>query len=216
MVKRRVCPLLLIALLSIPTAAHAQTRMALSGGVAISKLTGHDVSDFQDLRTRRGIYVNGAADIPLLGGGILSVSPGATYVDRGFTFGDTSIESAIKLSYLQIVAPLRVSVPVAGPLGVHVFGGPGFGLSFGCLFSRRQPNSITTVDCTNDEFQFKSIDVTGLLGAGLSFLLPNETRITLNGALDTSLKSIDSSEQNQDIRHRSLIISAGVIYPIQR
>jgi hypothetical protein len=212
---RMIQALLVTSLIVAPSTVSAQVRMTLGGGVAMSRLTG-DNAGFEGIRQRRGIFVNFAADIPLLGGGILSVVPGGVYIDRGFTFVEEAFdESALKLSYLQVVAPLRLDVPIAGPVGVHAFGGPGFGVSFGCQFTRRRTGSITSFDCTNDEFQFKSIDVTAMGGGGLTYRLPNDTRIMLTAALNTSLSSVDSSESNLDIRHRSLLFGAGVTYPLQ-
>jgi hypothetical protein len=207
---------LLAVLAAAPATISAQMRMTMAGGVAVSRLTGDGVDDFSGMRNRRGLYVNVAADIPLLGEGMLSFFPGGAYVDRGFTFDEEDFESALKLSYVQLLAPLRLAIPVAGPVGVHFFVGPGFGISFGCLYTRRQPGTITSFDCTNDQFSFKSIDVTAMGGGGLFFRMPNDTRIMLSGALDTSLVSIDSSPSDLDLRHRSILITAGVLYPLNR
>jgi hypothetical protein len=213
-VARRTTQALLLAALALaPAAASAQTRMTLLGGLAISRVAGTDESEFSNMRNRRGMHVTITADIPLFTSA-LTFSPGGAFTDRGFTYGPEATRAEIKLSYLEIIAPLRVSIPVAGPLGLSLFGGPGFGLSMGCQFkARTSPQTISMVDCRNGDFDFKSIDVVGVAGAGFSFLLPGDTRVLLNGAFDTSLVSIRA---DQEVKHRTWLIQAGASYPVQR
>jgi hypothetical protein len=200
----------LAAALVCATAAAAQTRMILVGGLTISEISGDDAVG-GDFGTRNGFHLGVAADLPLLGW--LSVSPGATYLDRGYTYpGDSA---SIKLSYLEVSAPLRVSVPV-GPVSFGVFASPGIALEFGCIFKEQRGNVESSLDCEGSDLDFKGWDVTGIVGAGLAVPLANDTRVLLSGALDTSLTSLDSGDPPLDLRHRSWLISAGASFPLRQ
>jgi hypothetical protein len=209
---RMIQALLVTALIVAPSIVSAQTRMTLLGGVALSRVEGTDESEFSNMRARRGLHVTVTADIPLFTPA-LTFSPGGAFTDRGFHFGPEATEAEIKLSYIEIISPLRVAIPVAGPVGLSLFAGPGFGLSMGCQFkARTSPQSISMVDCRNGDFDFKSIDVVGIAGAGISFTVPGDTRLLLNGAFDTSLVSI---RNDADVRHRTWLIQAGASYAVQ-
>jgi hypothetical protein len=193
-----------------PTVGASQTRMIMVAGVAVSDIAGTD-GDAGNFGSRTGLHLNIAAELPLLG--VLSVAPGATYLDRGYTYpGDSA---SIKLSYLEVSAPLRVSVPL-GPLSFGVFGGPGIALEFGCLYKERNDRVETSLDCQGNDLDFKSWDVTGIVGAGLALPLSSGTNILLNGALDTSLISLDRGSPKADFRHRSWLVNAGASFPLVR
>jgi hypothetical protein len=210
---RMIQALLVTALTVVPATVSAQTRMTLLGGLAFSRVAGTEESEFSNMRARRGLHVTVTADIPLFTSA-LTISPGGAFTDRGFHYGPEATETEIKLSYFEIIAPLRVAIPVAGPLGLNLYAGPGFGLSMGCQFkARTSPQSISMVDCRNGDFDFKSIDLVGIAGAGISFTLPGDTKLQVNGALDRSLTSI---RDNADVKHRTWLIQAGASYPVQR
>src|SRR5688572_21081147 len=168
---RVTCCAILLALALAPRAAVGQTLMNLAGGFASSRIEGGGVEDFAAMQSRSGLYVMITADIPLLGS-TLAIAPGGAFLDRGFKWFQGDLENSLKLTYLQAVAPLRVAFPVAGPVGVHLFAGPGIGIAFGCQFNQQDGPTERIIDCTNDEFGFKSMDVVALGGGGLFYAMP--------------------------------------------
>jgi hypothetical protein len=205
------CILLLTAALTALLARHvaAQTRLSIVAGLAISEVAGDDW-DENSFDDRKGFHIGVAAEVPLLG--VFTLLPGATYLNRGFTSLDGAYD--LKLSYLEVSAPLRLNVPV-GPVTVGAFASPGISLAFGCAEKQEIEGGVSARDCDPSEFFFKGWDFTGIIGAGLSIPLSNEARLLLNGALNTSLTSIATGTPKADFRHRSILINAGVSFPLR-
>lgn len=207
--------LLVPVLLLFSESLAAQTRLAIVGGVTISQLSGSGVDDYEDLESRTGINLAISAEVPLLGRFVRFV-PGGVFIDKGFRDGTSSL----KLSYLEVIAPLLVSVPVGGAFRFNVFAGPGFGLEFGCQFKTTQEttegNVQSSFDCQNQDFEFKGTDVTIMAGAGVEVPVAPQISILANVALDSSLRSIDSSIANADLKHRAWLISAGAAFPLSQ
>jgi hypothetical protein len=206
-----LCSLVLPAFLLTGGGLAAQTRLAIVGGATISKLSGEGVFGDEDLESRTGINLGISAEVPLLGRFVRFV-PGGVFIDKGFTFASGT--SSLKMSYLEVVAPLMVSLPLGGALRFHVFGGPGFALEFGCQLKSTEGNVQSSFDCQNQDFDFKGTDVTVMAGAGVEVPVAPEVSILLNVALDSSLRSIDSSVANADVKHRAWLINAGVAFPL--
>lgn len=187
-----------------------QTRMSVVAGAARSGVSGAD-TEGAGYSGRTGIYLNVAAELPLWR--FLSVLPGGSYLDRGYNFNEDNYR--LKLPYVEISAPLRVSVPLGGTLGLHVFGGPGFALAFGCNFIQEQGNVQSSFTCEPGDFLIRSWDVTAILGGGLSIAVAGPTRLLLQAAVDNSLMTIDSGNPRADIKHRTLLITAGASFALQ-
>jgi hypothetical protein len=209
----------LLALLAGAREASAQTRMAVVVGPAINKLSGSDAEGDQDLGGRTGMHVGVTAVVPLVGQW-LSVAPGALYIQKGHTYAAGTAKA--KLSFLEIAPMLRLALPVGSLFDLVLFGGPGFGLSFGCVLTVENPEGQgegvveRTFECTNDELFFRSTDVTAIAGAGVAIPINARATLLLNGALDTSLRSIDTSALDADIRNHTWLIQAGVLFPLTR
>jgi hypothetical protein len=209
----------LLALLATAGTASAQTRMAIVLGPAINELSGSGVEGDTDLGGRTGLHVGVSAVVPLLGQW-LTVAPGALYINKGHTYAAGTAK--VKLSYLELAPMVRLAVPLGSVLRVVAFGGPGIGMSFGCVLSVEEPDDVEngvverTFECTNEDLGFKGSDFTALVGAGLSITLNPRVTLLLQGALDHSLRSIDSSPLNVDLRNHSWLIEAGVLFPLAR
>jgi len=200
---------LLLASAPLSTPLSGQTRVSIVGGPVISTLTGDGADALADLGSRTGVHVGVLADLPLFGSR-LSIAPGGLYVEKGFTQDGGDFD--LKLSFLEVVAPLRLAVPLGGALGVNVYAGPGIGLAMGCVERFRVENVESIFDCDISDFGLKGWDLTGHLGAGLSYAINPQASILLNGALDQSLVSVATSSNSQDLRHRSWLIQAGVLF----
>jgi hypothetical protein len=216
----------LVALLATAPATAAQgpaptsqTRLAVVIGPSINKLSGSGTEGDTDLGSYTGMHVGVSALVPLLGRW-LSVSAGALYVDKGHTFAGGT--ASLKLSFLEVAPLLRVSLPVGSAFDLVAFGGPGFALSFGCVLKIEEEDDQEqgiverTVSCTNEDFLFKGTDITAIVGAGVAIPLNPRASLLLNAALDTSLRTIDSSSAHADLRNRTWLIDAGVSFPLSR
>jgi hypothetical protein len=200
------------ALLLSAREASAQARMVIVVGLADSELAGDDatVRGFGD---RKGFHVGVSGDVPIFGR-LLTFGPGATYLERGFSYPNGT--TRVKLSYLEVSVPLRVNVPVGDAFTVTLFAGPGFGLEFGCALTDEQENLVSTLDCQSSDFDFRSWDLTTVFGAGVTVPVSERAWVVANAALDGSFRSIDSGSPKADFKHRSLLINAGVSVPLGR
>lgn len=215
---RRSLPLLLVtfALLPLPLAAQGGGRLTVLAGAAISRLSGADVEGDEGLGSRTGLHVGISSDIALFGG-TLSFSPGGHYIDKGFSdVVSETFSSSVKLTYLEIQAPLKVTLPLGGRVDLSAFAGPGFGLSMGCLAKTIDEDVERSVDCVNSDFGVRGTDITGIAGTALSIGLTPDVRVVLQGALDMSLRSINSMDGGQSLKHRTWLIGAGINYPLER
>jgi hypothetical protein len=106
-----------------------------------------------------------------------------------------------------------VSVPL-GAFSVGVFASPGIALEFGCLYKERRENVESSLDCQGNDLDFKSWDVTGLVGAGVAVPLSGGVNLLFQGALDRSLTSIDTGSPKADFKHRSWLFNAGASFPM--
>lgn len=193
----------LALVLLLPAGVLAQGRLTIAAGMAHTEIT-----NFED--SRNGLYVAISTEFPLFGP--VEFIPGGHYMERGFTTANTDT----KLPFFELRAPLQVAFDVAGPVGVHLFAGPGFALSMGCVFKQFEENVERTVDCSVSDFEFRSWDVTGVAGAGLSFAVTPDVSLVLDGAFDTSLIEASTAPGESGFKHRTLLFSLGVNYPLTR
>lgn len=186
--------------------ASAQTRLVIHAGASVARLDGAG----DDTGSRTGIHVGGGADLPLLLGGKLSVVPGGQFIEKGFSLDDDAFD--LRLYYIEAIAPVKLTVPLGGRLGVSAFAGPGVALGFGCTETIREGGIESTRDCSPDEFGIKGWDLVGLAGAGLVVRVTSQASLLLNGVYDTSLTSVSTSTVPEDLHHRAWLIQAGVSF----
>jgi hypothetical protein len=206
---RSASMLVMLLLLLAPSPGAAQARMSIVGGLAASELSDEGG---EGLGSRKGVHIGAFGEVPLLGGW-LSFLPGGHYIEKGFSSGEAI---SVKLSYFEIMAPLRVGLPMGEKLSVHAFAGPGFAMEMGCVFKEIDDNIQRTFDCHGSDFQFKGHDVTGVVGMGAAVVLSPRLSIVLSGAMDRSLISISSASSDATLRNRTWLISGGVSYPLAR
>lgn len=191
--------LVFAALLALPGALDAQITIGGGAGVTVTTLTGDDVDD-DDADSRTGFYVGASVGIPL--GGILGLSPGAYYVQKGAEEPDG--DESLDLAYLEI--PVLLQVQVTGPdrpLGIALFGGPSFGFNMSC----DHIIGDDTVDCGDD---ISSTEFGALFGAGASFAAGESATVSVNAGLDMGLTSIEFFGEDSDTKNQAYFIGVGV------
>jgi hypothetical protein len=181
-------------------------------GLAASELAGED-AELRNFQDRKGFHVGVSGDIPLLGR-LVTLGPGAMYIERGFSYPNGT--TSVKLSFLEISSPLRINIPAGDAFTFGVFASPGFALEFGCTLTDEQENLVSTVECQSRDFDFRSWDLTGLIGAGVTVPVAERAWVVANAVLNRSLRSIDSGSPRADFKHRTLLINAGVSVPLGR
>jgi hypothetical protein len=200
--------LLVLALLLSASKLSAQTRIMVFAGASVASLEGEGSDPSAGSRT--GIHVGAASDLPILFAGRLSFMPGGQLIEKGFSHDSGNFD--LRLYYLEVLAQLKLSVPLGGLFSVNLFGGPGAALGFGCVEKVRDEGVERQRDCEPSEFGIKGWDLVGLAGAGVAVHVTPQASILLNGAYDTSLTSVASSAVQGDLKNRAWLIQAGVSF----
>lgn len=189
--------LLTAVTLAAATPLAAQTTVGVSVGATFATFTGDDAVEGLDSKT--GFMAGAHLAYPL--GEIVSIVPGAYFVQKGAALGDNSQT----ISYLEV--PLLLSVSVLEedrPLGLDLFAGPEVAFRVGC--SQDFPGEGD--DCEEEE-DLSGTDFGFVAGAGLSY-----DRFFLNGGLDLGLKGLDDSPEDNDVKNSAWFVSAGVAFPL--
>ena len=190
--------------LALPVAGTAQVSLGLNAGVSSANFSVDNI-DYTDARTglRAGAYLA----FPL--SDFFSIAPGAYYVKKGAGVryplaGDVSMVGSLDLAYLEV--PLLGVFNITGAdrsVGVSLFLGPSVAFEVSCnnesglvLGSEDEPEEPFLGECDGvegDELdeREKTVDVSAIFGAGLSFPLSGSVALTLNGGLDMGLTPID-------------------------
>lgn len=202
---RSLLPLLAAGVLFLPGAATAQMAAGISAGLTSSTFEGDDA---EGAESNTGFMAGGFVAIPL--GEIISVVPGAYYVQKGAEFSDPDFpddDFSVTLGYLEI--PLLLSVAVVGddrPFGVNLFAGPEIAFRLSCS----EDFGDDSVDCQDDD-DIKGTDFGLIAGAGVGF-----GRFFVNGGLDIGLTGIIDGdiEDGADLKNSVYFLQAGIMFPI--
>jgi hypothetical protein len=177
----------------------AQATVGVSLGATVATFEGDDAVEGLDSKT--GFMAGAHLAYPL--GEIVSIVPGAYFVQKGAARGDESQT----ISYLELPVLLSVSVLQEDrPVGLDLFAGPEVAFKVGCS----QDIEGEGDEC-EDEEDLSGTDFGFIAGAGLSY-----DRFFLNAGLDLGLKGLDDSPEDNDVKNSAWFVSAGVAFPIGR
>lgn len=207
-------PVLLVLLTVTPT--EAQITFGIRAGASMSEVevTGLHI----DEQTPRREYMLGASvGVPL--SSRLGVEFRGAYIQRGSTstllqLGDVDL----RIQYLRIAGLARATAPLAGPLSVHVLGGPAIALETSCQRDTTlalQP-MVLSVECDDPE----SNAVTGLFdfgvigGGGIRFAPPGRIMLTVDLLYSYGTRSFLEPDQDYTAKNRALELQAGIDFSI--
>jgi len=136
----------------------------------------------------------------------------AVYSRKGIAAG-AGVAGARELSYVQIpvLAVGIVPTPPSASITPHFVAGPTFGFQVGCTVSDGGGGSVA---CADGGAATHSFDFGLLVGAGLS-IGKRSMAFLLDVALDWGLTNIDNTAGNVSTRNRTLMASAGFLFPIR-
>ena len=151
--------------------------IGVMAGVNLAKISG-DATDALDSRTGflAGVFVTFHIT------NTFAIEPEALYSQRGASAdGEMGFDATIKMDYIDIPVLLRFDVPVAGPIRPFFVAGPAFGIQTKCAISGEGEGVSASVDCDaldedpESDFDPKTFDLSGVVGAGLDFRLGGHT-----------------------------------------
>ena len=207
-------PVVLVLLAGTPVVG--QTTAGLRAGASMSELaiTGLHVDDQQP---RVGYSLGASLGVPL--SPRFGFALGAAYIQRGSTatllqLGDVDH----RIQYLRFSTLIRATVPLMGPLSLHVLGGPAIALETSCERETTlalQP-VVFLIDCNDPESDTKTMGLDfGLAGgAGFGFALKGGITLSLELLYDHGIRTILESEQEAMASNRSAEVQVGLDFPI--
>ena len=206
--------LLTLGLLVLPAITEAQMTVNVGAGVNLATLYGDDADLGPDKGSRTGFFGGATLWIPIADR--LSFGPGAFYVQKGVKFSEDGAELEIQTSYFDI--PLLLGFELTGAdssFGLNVFGGPSVSFEVGCDLQGSADGATASVGCDDADFTERpSTDVGAVFGAGLSFPMGERLTLGVNGGMEFGLRTLDSSDDPDDIKSRSIFFGASVGIPV--
>ena len=151
--------------------------IGIMAGVNLSKISGDDITS-ADNRTGflGGIFVTFHLT------NTFAIQPEAIYSQRGASDNsDPDFDATFKLDYIDVPVLLRFDIPVVGPIRPFFVAGPSFGLQVKCAIGVEGQGASASVDCdqigqdSDIQFENKTFDLSGVVGAGLDFRLGGHT-----------------------------------------
>jgi hypothetical protein len=204
--------LVLAAVLAAAVPAHAGMVFGVKGGLSVSQVQA-DVFDTENRTGFVGGVYAGFDLTPMIGlqPELLFVRKGAKlYEYTGDVLGIPVSESVtLDVDYLELPVLLRVSLPVAEPLGVRLLAGP--------VASLKLDESLSTSGLFGyslDSDQIKTADIGIAAGAALAMRSGNlrivgEGRYTF-GLTNVSDLSVEGVSLGGDVKNGSIYLMAGL------
>ena len=113
---------------------------------------------------------------------VLGIQPELLYSQKGVSFNSSDVDATLKLDYIDVPVLLRFNIPTDGAQVRPFFvAGPAFGIQVNCGIKASSDGMSGSVDCDriDDEsgidFNTKTFDFSGVLGAGLDFNIGQQT-----------------------------------------
>lgn len=207
-------PVLLFLLTGTPVAG--QITVGIRAGASMSEVvvTGLHIDD---QAPRREYMVGASVGLPL--SPHLGIEFGGSYIQRGSTstllqLGDVDL----RIQYLRLTGLARAAVPLAGPLSMHVLGGPAIAVETSCERDTTlalQP-IVISIECDDPAgnavtgpFDF------GLMGgAGLRFAPTGRTVLSVDVLYTHGIGSFLEPDQDYTAENRAIELQVGIGFAI--
>ncbi len=186
-------PLLFAGLLAEP--AQAQFPLIVNAGPAFVSVSGDDVPD--DYGSKTGFFVNVGTALPLGDAG-LAIMPFVGFTQRGGA-DETDDDETLDLSYIDLLVPLAVALPLGDAAELSVGAGPRVSLQVSCKFA----DDGESDDCEDN----KSVDFAVLGDVGISYAVSPTTSVGIGAGYDLGLADIFD---NGDVKNRGFYVRGSI------
>jgi len=164
--------LLVVALflLAGPVAAQGNgSRLGITAGVAMSKLSGEGLADIESVKQRLGLHLGAFAELGL--SRMMAIQPEVAYVMRGTKLTDDGNEVSFKLNWLEAAALLKVAFPGSGSGASRPFlyAGPAMAFQMGCTAEGQGGGTDISADCEEFGAEIRKSDLAAIVGGGVDF-----------------------------------------------
>lgn len=206
----RAWPVVVIALLSLPGWALAQTgpvSLGLLAGANVADQAGQDVFAPHD---RIGFIGGVSGSFRLASRWAIQVD-GLFVQKGGRENNDMDLEDAfddeLSLEYIEFPLLLKFAFTEEGTRP-EIFVGPSFAYELSCKFDTFPEGVSDPIDCAEAGLQTRSLDVGVAFGADVEIPL-GSGHFVIDGRGIVGLSSFDDSEANLDFRNRILALMVG-------
>jgi len=188
-------------------AALGPRRFGIAGGANSSTIAGGDIGE----PSRRTSPIAGLLLVAPVSD-MIAIEPEVLFTSKGANFKEPSGDGSLKISYVEIPLLLRVEAIRPGGMRPFVFAGPALAIKASCDLTSVEGGVDTSISC--DELfsgasNFKSVDYSVLVGAGLAFDLGGKM-FSVGARYDHSLGEV---LENSKIKHRVISILATLEFP---
>lgn len=176
-------------------------------GVNLAKVGGGDV-----LKSDNRTGVMGGVFVTFHLTRSFGIQPELLYTQKGFSDNsDPNFDATFKMDYIDLPVLLRYDIPVVGPIRPFFVAGPAFGLQAKCALQASGDGASASVDCDHlqdaeIQFEKKSFDMSGVVGAGLDFRLGGTTMM-LGARYEHGFSDV---VENAAVKNRTWSIVAGL------
>jgi opacity protein-like surface antigen len=196
----------LLAVAQAQSITSPPPRIGIVAGVNSATVGGKDA----DNPNRRTGYMAGVMLIAPMGTSF-AFQPELLYTQKGARVNDSDFVGGVKISYLEVPLLLRADMMTSSAARPFLYAGPAIAFKTGCEFElvSGATSANTACDQSGDPADFKSTDVSVLVGGGLAFNLSGQT-VSVGLRYDHGLKTFSGSN---DVKHRVVSLVGTIEFP---
>ena len=207
----------LVLLLASPQYGSGQVSVGVHTGLSLATVHNADGELGDGLDYRPGFRVGGSVEFPI--SERLSFQPEFAFAQKGAVDSDDALDLTLETDYIQVPFLLRIQLAIKSDLTPHLLVGPVVGMNTSCKVSWDSEFEIEgeadsgSYDCDEATIELKTMDLGGLVGAGVGFPLGSGEAVV--GARYTlGLTSIDDSQAGDDIKNRAFSFLVGYTFQL--
>ena len=189
---------LVLVIMAAQAAICGETTIGVTGGVNIASLAGDDVEGWD---SRTAAYFGGYIEYPFTP--LFSLRPELLYTMKGGTTSEEDVDVTAKLDYVEIPVLFKVNVPMEGNIRPFAVVGPGIGFNTGATWE---------ADGHEEDIEdVKAMDIGLIFGGGVGFPVGGgRYTISLIVRYELGVTTIDDSDEEADVKNRTISIGAGL------
>jgi hypothetical protein len=190
----------LVLMLLVPNLVYGQVGInkGIKVGLNLATLGGDDADTYGSLSNRTGISAGGFVVLNLA---VINIRPEILYTMKGVKAELNTVETTMKLDYLEIPVLLEYNLPLPGPVSPCIFAGPAFAFKL----SAKAETGSQEVDMDS---LVKSTDLGLVIGAGVTL----NDMITFDVRYVLGLSSIDDSPAELDVKNQVISLMVGYMF----
>ena len=200
--KRTAVVAIVLAVMFFATSVSAvDIMLGLKGGLNIANVYGENTNELKE--NRLGFIGGVSFDFKVHK--MFSIQPEILYTNNGWKYSSGDDEAVFKLDYLEIPVLLKLHIPANEVVDPTIFIGPAVGVNLSGTLEVTEDGDTDSRDLDN----LASADFGIVVGAGLDIMVGEKGAVIIDLRFDTSLTTIDGTDDPDDIKNYSLAVMLG-------